>query len=51
MEGKFSKNRSVEDIMARLNDQVIPKKDQFRYLGSVVQMMERLLRKLLIELR
>ena len=36
MECKFSKNARVEDVI-KLEDQIIQRKDHFRYLGSVIQ--------------
>jgi len=28
---------SVNDVMVKIEDQFIPRKDQFRYLGSIIQ--------------
>lgn len=37
IECKFCKNINVDDIVVELEDQVIPKKDQFKYIGSIKQ--------------
>ena len=37
MECKFSKNARVEDVIIKLEDQIIQRKDHFRYLRSVIQ--------------
>ena len=37
MECKFSKNARVDDVIIKLEDQIIQKKDYFRYMGSVIQ--------------
>ena len=37
MKCKFSKNARMEDVIIKLNDQIIQRKDYFRYLGSMIQ--------------
>ena len=37
MECKFSKNARVDDVIIKLEDQIIQRKDHFQYLGSVIQ--------------
>jgi hypothetical protein len=36
MECKFSKSRNRDDEAIRLDDQEIPKRESFRYLGSII---------------
>ncbi|XP_052193027.1 uncharacterized protein LOC127801710 [Diospyros lotus] len=37
MECKFSKNARVEDVIIKLENQILQRKDHFRYLGSMIQ--------------
>lgn len=33
----FSKSRSVDDVVVRLEDQIIPREDQFRHVRPIVK--------------
>ena len=37
MEFKFSKNARVEDVIIKLENQIIQRKNHFQYLGSMIQ--------------
>jgi len=40
MECKCSENISMDDVMIKFKDQVTLRKDQFKYLGSIIQKYE-----------
>ena len=44
MECRFSKNRSVDDVIVKVRDQVIPEKGQFRYLRPIFQKEEKIIK-------